>query len=51
MIHLSSALPARFLLILFAVCFVMLLIAVLLLGHVHLGGMPTLAQESMSVVN
>ncbi len=51
MIHHSSALPARFVLLLFTVCFVLALLAVLFLGPVHLGGLPTLAQSSMAVVN
>jgi hypothetical protein len=51
MIHLSHALSARFLLVLLAVCFVLLLLVALLLGHAHLGGMPVLAQEAMTVVN
>jgi hypothetical protein len=51
MIHLSHALSARFLLVLLAVCFVLLLLVALLLGHAHLGGIPVLAQEAMTVVN
>jgi len=51
MIHLSHALSARFLLIILAVCFVLLLLAFLLLGHAHLGGTPVLAQDTMAVVN
>ena len=51
MIHLSHALSTRFLLVLLAVGFVLLLLVVLLLGHAHLGAMPVLAQESMAVIN
>jgi len=51
MIHLSHALSARFLLVLLAVCFVLVLLVVLLLGHAHLGGVPVLAQSSMAVVD
>ena len=51
MIHLSDALSTRFLLVLVAVCFVLLLLVVLLLGHAHLGGMPVLAQDTSAVVN
>ena len=51
MIPLSTALSTRFLLVLVAVCFMLLVLVVLLLGHVHLGGMRVLAQESMAVIN
>ena len=51
MIHLSHALSARFLLVLLAACFVLLVLVVLLLGHAHLGAMPVLAQDTMSVIN
>ena len=51
MIYRSHALSARFLLVLLAVCFVLLLLAVLFLGHAHLGGMPVLAQETAAVIN
>jgi hypothetical protein len=51
MIHLSNALSPRFLLVLFAVLFVLLLITVLFLGYVHQGGIPTLAQSTMAVVD
>jgi hypothetical protein len=51
MTHLSHALSTRLLLVLVAVCFVLLLLVVLLLGHAHLGGMPVPAQESMAFVN
>jgi len=40
MIPLSTALSARFLFVLLAVCFVLLVLVVLLVGHAHLGGMP-----------
>ncbi len=51
MTPLSHALSARFLLVLVAVCFVLLVLVVLLLLHAHLGGMPVLAQDPVSVVN
>jgi len=51
MIYRSYALSARFLLVLLAVCFVLLLLVVPLLGHAHLGGVPVLAQDTMAVVN
>jgi len=51
MIYRSPALSARFLLVLLAVCFVLLVLAVLLLLHAHLGGMPVLAGDTMAVVN
>jgi hypothetical protein len=51
MIPLSHALSVRLLLVLLAVCFVLLLLVALLLGHAHLGAMPVLAQETAAVVN
>ena len=51
MIPLSHALSPRFLLVLLAVGFVLLLLVVLLLLHAHLGGIPVLAQETTAVVN
>ena len=51
MIPLSTALAARYLLVLVAVCFVLLVLVVLLLGQAHLGGMPVLSQESVAVIN
>jgi len=51
MIHLSHALSVRFLPVLLAVCFVLLLLVVLLLGHAHLGAMPVLATDTMAVIN
>ena len=51
MIPLSTAFSTRYLLVLVAVCFVLLVLVVLLLGHAHLGGMPVLTQENVAVVN
>ena len=51
MVPLSHALSARFLVVLLAVGFVLLLLVILLLGHAHLGAMPVLAQDPVSVVN
>ena len=51
MISLSNTFFTRFLFIFVAVCFVLLLLAALFLGHVHLGEVPVLAQDTMAVVN
>jgi len=51
MIPLSTALSARYLLVLLTVCFVLLVLVVLLLGHAHLGGIPVLAESTMGVIN
>jgi hypothetical protein len=51
MIHLSNTFSLRFLLILFAVLFMLLLITVLLLGYVHQGGISTLADSTVAVIN
>ena len=50
MIRLSTALSPRFLLMLLVVL-ALLLMAVVFLGHLHLGGSPILAQSTMAVVN
>jgi len=51
MIPLSTAFSTRYLLVLVAVCFVLLLRVVLLLWHAHLGGIPVLVQDTMAFVN
>jgi hypothetical protein len=51
MIHLSNTLSPRLLLVLLAVFFVLLVITVLFLGYVHQGGIPTLADSTVAVVN
>ena len=50
MIRLSTALSPRLLLMLLVVL-ALLLMAVVFLGHLHLGGSPILAQSSMAVLN
>ncbi len=51
MTYLSNTYSLRFLLVLFAVLFMLLLITVLFLGYVHQGGIPTLADSTVAVVN
>ena len=51
MTSLSDALAPRSRLVLLAVLLAVLLLAVLILMHMHLGGMPTLAQSTAAVVD
>ena len=48
---LSSALPPRFLVIPLTVLVVLMLLTVLFLVHMHLGGLPTFAQSTDSILD